>query len=150
MITFKEGVHMNPISNIPRPLVRANQWVIVISVVAFLLFRMVGLLLIPLLSGISSLLFNVHPIMEIAKRFLSKPLNTYVQEDRQQQRFNQILAVALLSMAFVSALLGWMWLSLLFSVMVLTACSLAILGFCIGCAIHYQISLWRQRKLENS
>ncbi len=136
--------------NIPRPLVRANQWVIVISVIAFMITRQSVLLLPPLLSGLYSLFLNVHPIMEIAKRFLRKPLNEYGQEDKQQQRFNQILAVSMLLSAFISSLMGWTWLSLLFSIMVLTACSLAILGFCIGCYIHYQISLWRQRKVENS
>ena len=136
--------------NIPRPLVRANQWVIVISVIAFMFTRQAALLLIPLLSGLYSLFLNVHPIMEITKRFLRKPMNEYLQEDRQQQRFNQILAVSMLLSAFISSLMGWTWLSLMFSAMVLTACSLAILGFCIGCYIHYQISLWRQRKIQNS
>jgi hypothetical protein len=136
--------------NIPRPLVRANQWVIVISVIVFMITGQPALLLIPLLSGLYSLFLNVHPIMEITKRFLRKPLNEYIQEDRQQQRFNQILAVSMLLSAFISSLMGWTWLSLMFSAMVLTACSLAILGFCIGCYIHYQISLWRQRKIQNS
>lgn len=134
---------------LPRPLVRANQWTIIITVIAFLFTRNPFLLLIPLISGLSSLYLNVHPIMEIAKRLLSKPLNQYVQEDKQQQRFNQILAVFMLSMAFLSSLLGWTFLSLFFAVMVLSACSLAIAGFCVGCYIHYQISLWKQRNTKN-
>lgn len=135
--------------NIPRPLVRANQWTIIITVIAFVFTRNPYLLLIPLLSGLSSLYFNVHPIMEIAKKFLRKPLNLYIQEDKQQQRFNQILAVTMLSMAFLSSLLGWTFLSLFFAIMVLSACSLAIAGFCVGCYIHYQISLWKQRNTKN-
>lgn len=131
--------------NIPRPLVRANQWTIIIAVIAFVFTRTPYILLIPLLSGISSLYLNVHPIMEIARRFLSKPLNQYIQEDKQQQRFNQILAVTMLSMAFLSSLFGWTFLSLLFALMVLSACTLAIAGFCVGCYIHYKISLWKQR-----
>jgi hypothetical protein len=141
---------MNSNQTIPRPLVRANQWVIVISVVAFMLTRVSAILLIPLLSGLSSLILNIHPVMEVTKRFLSKPFSQYVQEDKVQQRFNQILAVSMLSLAFISAMFNFTWLSLFFSVMVLLACSLAILGFCVGCYIHYQISLWRQRNIENS
>lgn len=141
---------MNSDQTIPRPLVRANQWVIVISVVAFMLTRVSAILLIPLLSGLSSLILNVHPVMELAKRFLSKPFSQYVQEDKVQQRFNQILAVSMLTLAFISAIFNFTWLSLFFSVMVLLACSLAILGFCVGCYIHYKISLWRQRNIENS
>ncbi len=135
---------------IPRPLVRANQWSIVITVILFMFTRALWLLLIPLLSGLSSLFFHVHPIMELTKPLLKKPMSHYVQEDKTQQRFNQILAVTMLSASLISAWLGWTALSLIFAAMVLAACSLAILGFCVGCYIHYQISLWRQRKLENS
>ena len=49
---------MNTHQNIPRPLVRSNQWVIVISVIAFMITRQSALLLIPLLSGFSSLFLN--------------------------------------------------------------------------------------------
>jgi hypothetical protein len=141
---------MNTHQHIPRPLVRANQWTIVITVIAFMITRIPALLLIPLLSGLSSLYFNVHPIMEIAKKFLKKPMNQYVQEDKQPQRFNQILAVSMLSLAFVSSLLGSTFFSLFFSILVLSACSLAIMGFCVGCYIHYQISLFKQRNIKNT
>jgi hypothetical protein len=115
---------MNSNQTIPRPLVRTNQWVIVISVGTFMLTGISAVLLIPLLSGLSALFLNVHPVMEIAKRFLQKPFSKYVQEDKEQQRFNQILAVSMLSLAFVSSLLNFTWLSLFFSVMVLLRSSL--------------------------
>lgn len=135
---------------IPRPLIRANQWTIIICVIAFLFTSASWILLIPLLSGISSLIFGYHPIMEIVKPLLKQPMGHYIQEDKIQQRFNQILAVSMLSLSVISFWFGWMTLSIFFAVMVLIACSLAIMGFCVGCYIHYQISLWRQRKLENS
>ena len=135
---------------IPRPLIRANQWTIIICVIAFLFTSASWILLIPLLSGISSLIFGYHPIMEIVKPLLKQPMGHYIQEDKIQQRFNQILAVSMLSLSVISFWFGWMTLSIFFAVMVLIACSLAIIGFCVGCYIHYQISLWRQRKLENS
>lgn len=141
---------MNQNQTIPRPLIRANQWTIIISVIAFLFTRASWILLIPLLSGLSSLFFGFHPIMEIVKPLLRQPMNRYFQEDKTQQRFNQILAVSMLSMSVISFWLGWMSMSIFFAVMVLIACSLAVMGFCIGCYIHYQISLWRQRKIENS
>lgn len=135
---------------IPRPLIRANQWTIIICVIAFLFTSASWILLIPLLSGISSLIFGYHPIMEIVKPLLKQPMGHYIQEDKIQQRFNQILAVSMLSLSVISFWFGWMTLSIFFAVLVLIACSLAIMGFCVGCYIHYQISLWRQRKLENS
>jgi membrane associated rhomboid family serine protease len=141
---------MNQSQTIPRPLIRANQWTIIISVIAFLFTRASWILLIPLLSGLSSLIFGYHPIMEIVKPLLKQPMGQYIQEDKIQQRFNQILAVSMLSLSVISFWLGWISFSIFFAVMVLIACSLAVMGFCVGCYIHYQISLWRQRKIENS
>lgn len=82
----------NP-SSIPRPLVRANQWVIVLSVVFTWITGGYGVLVIPLIAGLLGVLFNFNPVMRIAKLFLKKSPSSYVQEDREQQRFNQLLAV---------------------------------------------------------
>lgn len=134
--------------SIPRPLVRANQGSIVVSVVLYVVTGSWVWLLIPLASGLSSLLFGVHPIMGIAKRFLRHPMKAYVQEDKLEQRFNQILAVVLLSGSVISALLGWSLMSLILAGLVFTAAFVAMLGFCIGCFIQYQWRLYRHRKLE--
>lgn len=131
---------------IPRPLVRANQGSIVISVILFVITGTWVWLLIPLLSGLSSLVLGVHPIMVIAKRFLRKPLSSYIQEDKQEQRFNQILAVTLLSASVVSAVLGWNLAALILAIMVFLAAFVAMLGFCIGCFIQYQWKQYRYRK----
>jgi len=133
-------------NSIPRPLVRANQGSIVISVIVFVITGNWAWLLIPLLSGLSSLFFGVHPIMVIAKRFLRKPLSSYIQEDKQEQRFNQILAVTLLSASMVSSVLGWNLAALILAIMVFLAAFVAMLGFCIGCFIQYQWKQYRYRK----
>ena len=132
--------------SIPRPLVRANQGSIVISVVLYVISGSWLWLLIPLLSGLSSLVFGIHPIMVIAKRFLRKSLKSYIQEDKLEQRFNQILAVVLLSASVSSALLGWSLMSLILAGMVFMAALVAMLGFCIGCFIQYQLRQWRYRQ----
>lgn len=133
--------------SIPRPLVRANQGSIVLSVVAYIATGSWGWLLIPLLSGLSSLVLGIHPILEIAKRFLRRPLSAYVQEDKQEQRFNQILAVVLLSGSVISAMMGWSVMSFIMAGMVFMAALVAMLGFCIGCFIQYQWRLYRHRQL---
>jgi len=133
-------------NSIPRPLVRANQGSIVISVILFAITGSWAWLLIPLLSGLSSLVLGVHPIMVIAKRFLRKPLSSYIQEDKQEQRFNQILAVTLLSASVISAVLGWNLAALILAAMVFLAAFVAMLGFCIGCFIQYQWKQYRYRK----
>jgi hypothetical protein len=131
---------------IPRPLVRANQGSIVISVVLYVLSGVWLWLLIPLISGVLSLAMGKHPIMMLAKHFLRKPLSAYVQEDKAEQRFNQILAVILLSGSVISALIGWEVASLILACLVFLAALVAMLGFCIGCFIQYQWRQYRYRK----
>ncbi len=133
-------------NTIPRPLVRANQFSIVISVILYGLSGVWAWLLIPLISGLLSLTIGKHPIMMMVKPFLRKPMSSYVQEDRSEQRFNQILAVVLLSASVISAILGWTLMSLILAGMVFMAAFVAILGFCIGCFIQYQWKQYRYRK----
>lgn len=131
---------------IPKPLVQANQFTIVLSVIVFALTNNPLWLLIPLLSGLSSLFFGFHPVMAIVKRFIRKPLKDFPQEDKAQQRFNQILAVSMLSASFISALLDQVVLSYLFAALVFTAASVALMGFCIGCFIHFQYHQYQFRR----
>jgi len=133
---------------IPKPLVQANQATIVLSVLVFVLTNNPLWLLIPLLSGLSSLLFGFHPVMALAKRFIMKPLKDFPQEDKAQQRFYQILAVVMLSASFISAFFNQLVLSYLFAALVFTAASVSLMGFCIGCFIHYQFSQYKFRRSQ--
>ena len=97
-------------ASIPKPLVRANQSVIVASVLISWVLSIWSdsfylILLIPLLSGLSGLAFGVNPVFKIARRFLKKPAASYLQEDAADQRFNQILAVSMLSASLLSFML---------------------------------------------
>ncbi|WP_088041809.1 DUF4395 domain-containing protein [Bacillus sp. EAC] len=132
---------------IPQPLVKTNQWTIVLSVLLTWLTGQYWILLIPLISGLGGILFDFNPIMRIAKNFLKKEFTAYHQEDKSQQNFNQIIAVFCLTIAFISALVGWTILFLVFSIMVALAAFIAINGFCIGCFIHFQ---WNQYKYRRS
>lgn len=137
-----------PLNSIPRPLVRTNQWVIVISSVLVLTTGNYWILLLPLLSGLSGLLFHLNPVMYLAKFLLRHPANTYIPEDRDQQKFNQTIAVSCLAIAFISFILQWTLIAIIFTVIVALAAFIAILGFCIGCFIHFHWSQYRQRKIQ--
>ena len=135
-------------ASIPKPLVRANQSVIVASVLISWVLSIWSdsfylILLIPLLSGLSGLAFGVNPVFKIARRFLKKPAASYLQEDAADQRFNQILAVSMLSASWLSFMLDLPVLGYLFSAFVFTAALVALLGFCVGCFIRYQLLLRR-------
>ncbi|MFS0871101.1 DUF4395 domain-containing protein [Paenibacillus xylanilyticus] len=53
------------------------------------------------------------------------------------QRFNNILAVAFLSLALISFFLKWQVAGYLFSGMLLLAASAALLGYCVGCTVYF-------------
>ncbi|MBY0157893.1 DUF4395 domain-containing protein [Cytobacillus oceanisediminis] len=134
-----------PVS-IPRPLVRTNQWSIVLSVLASWLTGEAWILAIPLLAGIMGLLFGYNPIMRAAKLFLRKNPADYIPEDWEQQQFNQVIAVACLALGLISFLLGWTAAGYVFTAMVALSALVAILGFCIGCFIRFQLNQYKYRK----
>lgn len=129
--------------SIPRPLVRTNQWVIVISVVLTWVSGIEWLLLVPFISGLLGLLIGYNPVMQFAKQFLRKELKSYIPEDWEQQQFNQKIAISCLGIGFISFFLGWTTLGYVFTILVAVAAFVAILGFCVGCFIHFQ---WKQYK----
>lgn len=132
--------------SIPRPLVRINQSFIALSALLYLISSQVYFLILPIVFGISSLVLNYNPIIEFSKKFLKKPKNEYIQEDIAQQRFNQMLALTMFVLSFISYYLNIQWLSVTFAIMVFLASTIAILGFCIGCFIHYQFNMWKYRR----
>ena len=132
--------------SIPRPLVRINQSFIALSALLYLISSQVYFLILPIVFGITSLVLNYNPIIEFSKKFLKKPKNEYIQEDVAQQRFNQMLALTMFVLSFISYYLNIQWLSVTFAIMVFLASTIAVLGFCIGCFIHYQFNMWKYRR----
>ncbi len=135
----------NP-NSVPRPLVRTNQWFIVLSVVATWLSGQYWILALPLIAGVLGILFGMNPVMRFAKLFLKKPMNQYIPEDRDQQRFNQIIAVICLSLGVIGYATHIALVAYIFTIMVALAAFIAILGFCVGCFIRYQWLQYRHRQ----
>lgn len=141
------GINMK---TIPKPLVLANQWTIVMSVVLSLITQTAWILLIPLISCLLGLLAGFNPILAVVKKFLTKPANQYVQEDYDQLQFNQWLAVGFLVIACISYLMKWTVLFNIATVMVGIAALVAILGFCVGCFIRFQYQQWTYRRKKSA
>jgi hypothetical protein len=137
------------ISSIPRPLVRTNQWFIFLSVVATWLTHQTWILLLPLTAGLLGMFFNYNPVMRLAKTFLKKHPSAYIPEDKDQQQFNQVIAISLLALAFISYMMNWTTVALVASIMVAAASFIAILGFCVGCFIRFQWQQYRYRKTHS-
>ena len=123
---------------IPRPLVRANQWTIFSSVVLTWITGQYWILAIPLIANLLGIFTGVNPIMHFAKLFLKKDLKSYIPEDVQQQKFNSTIVSICLAGGLIGFLLGIPGLAYSFTILVAIASFVAILGFCIGCFIHFQ------------
>lgn len=132
--------------SIPRPLVRLNQWTILISVVLTWVTGIFWLLAIPLVANLLGVLCNFNPIIRLGKNFLNKEPSAYIPEDAQQQKFNSSIASFCLAGGFLSFLLDWQVAGYVFTILVAIASSVAIAGFCIGCFLHFQLKQWQYRR----
>ncbi|MFD2923797.1 DUF4395 domain-containing protein [Halobacillus naozhouensis] len=131
--------------SLPKPLVQLNQSFIVTSVLlAFLVHP--SILIIPFVIGVYTLLTKQNPVISLGKRFLKKPLHQYTAEDKDQQLFNQWIATICLGLSLLFHYIGWTVLALVFSLMVLTAAGVALMGFCIGCTIRYRYLMWKHKR----
>ncbi len=133
-------------NTIPKPLVLANQWTIVLAVVIALLTQNAWILFVPLVSCVLSVFVGIHPVMLIVKKFLRKPLNEYIQEDKDQLKFNQWMAISFLAIAVISYMFNMMTIFNIATIMVGIAAIVAILGFCIGCFIRFQYQQWQYKR----
>ena len=135
---------------IPKPLVLANQWTIVLSVIISLITQSAWILFIPLVSGLLSLFTGFNPVLALVKQFLSKSPDQYEQEDYDQLQFNQWMAVGFLLVATISFFMNWSVLFNIATVMVGIAALVAIMGFCIGCFIRFQYQQWNYRRKKSA
>ncbi|GAE24539.1 hypothetical protein JCM9140_475 [Halalkalibacter wakoensis JCM 9140] len=132
---------------IPKPLVQTNQLFIVMTVLLSM-FLSFWILLIPFFIGVITLLTKKNPIMLIGKKFLKKPSKKYILEDPAQQLFNQWIATICLGLSFLFFFLESVVLGYVFSIMVLLAAGIALLGFCIGCTIRYRYLMWKHKRFN--
>ena len=142
----KVGFRLSLPHAIPRPLVRLNQWTILLSVIFTWITGIVWILAIPLAANLLGVLCNYNPIIRSGKLFLKKAPSAYIPEDAQQQKFNASIASFCLTGGLLSYLLNWHVVGHIFTVMVAIASSIAIAGFCVGCFLHFQLKQWQYRR----
>ncbi|MDY0941189.1 DUF4395 domain-containing protein [Priestia megaterium] len=135
--------------SIPKPLVQLNQFFIVITVLIALLAAK-WLLLLPFLVGVVPLATKRNPVIMAGKKFLKKPISSYQMEDRDQQLFNQWIATVCIGVAFISFVLGYTLVGYIFSIMVILAAGVALMGYCIGCTIRYRYMMWKYKRKKHA
>ncbi|SEP65916.1 protein of unknown function [Virgibacillus subterraneus] len=130
---------------IPKPLVQINQAFIVISALLGIIIQP-AILLVPFAVGVYTLLTKQNPIILFSKRFLRKPFEKYRQEDKDQQLFNQWIPTVCLGLSIIFFYVNLTVLGFVFSLMVLAASGVALMGYCIGCTIRYRYMMWRHKR----
>ncbi|WKA58496.1 DUF4395 domain-containing protein [Planococcus shenhongbingii] len=130
---------------IPKPLVQSNQLFIVLTVILALIFHK-AILFLPFAAGVLTLITGKNPVILVGRRFLKKPANHYIQEDRAQQIFNQWIATICLGLSLLAFLFGFTLVGYAFSIMVVAAAGVALMGYCIGCTIRYRYMMWRHKR----
>lgn len=126
-------------AQIPLPLVRANQWTLVLTVLVAAIARQPAILLLPWAITVAGLAGGPRwqPVFRIARRAFSRRLATAPREDAAMQRFNALLAGTLLTLALAAAfLLRAAFVTWTCAGAVALAAFVATRGFCIGCALY--------------
>ncbi len=132
---------------IPVPYVRANQWGIVLFVAASAVLGQPWLIAVLWLVQIVGLLIGAQGnlFIIIAKPFLQKKAAGAQTEAAELQRFNNSIAVTLLTLSLVSFALGWQTAGYVLAILVALAAFIAICGFCVGCFLYFQLKQWRRK-----
>jgi membrane protein YqaA with SNARE-associated domain len=123
-----------------------NQLVIVLSVAISVWLQSYWLLLLPISANLSGILFQSNFVINIAKYFLKQKPSEYLQEDKSDLRFNQLIATSLLLASLLAWLLGQGILATVLAALVFTAASIALTGFCVGCWLRFQLKQWQYRR----
>ena len=138
-------------AGVPRPLVRTNQFIIVISCIIAVTTGFYWILFLPLLAGLSGIFLGKNFVIATARHFLKKAPSDYIQEDKSDLRFNQIIASSLLALSLLAHFTGFSVLAIVAASIVFLGAAIAISGFCVGCWLHFQIHQWQyRRKLKKS
>ncbi|KRD90862.1 hypothetical protein ASE51_09785 [Bacillus sp. Root147] len=135
--------------SIPKPLVQLNQLFIVITVLIALLAAK-WILLLPFFVGVVTLATKRNLVIMAGKKLLKKPASSYQMEDRDQQLFNQWIATICMGVAFISFLMGYTLVGYVFSIMVILAAGVALMGYCIGCTIRYRYMMWKYKRKKHA
>lgn len=136
-------------ASIPKPLVRFNQLLILVTGILGIFFPIV--LWIPFILGLITITTRTNPVVVAGKPFLKKPLHEYIPEDKDQQIFNQWIATICFGLAIGSFFLGWNIAGYVFLGMVLLATGMAyFFDFCLGCTVRFRYMMWKAKRKQNA
>jgi len=130
---------------VPQPLVRVNNWITILIIAVAWIAQLPLLVLIPTIYFGLGAFLSKNPVILLGKSFLNSD-KQYIMEDKDQLRFNSLLAFIMLALALVCYYSGLTAVYYIFTVMCAGANLGAAFGYCIGCFIRFQWKQYRYRK----
>lgn len=133
-------------NEIPVPLIRVNQWFIVLSVLLAFITGSPLWIVFAWVIVAASVFFGpqAHLIVRLVKPLLRKKLVNATTEDAGLQRFNQTLALIFLTISVAGFyLLNNPLVGYVAAAVLAVVAFIAICGYCLGCTFYY---LWNQQK----
>ncbi|WP_078555685.1 DUF4395 domain-containing protein [Bacillus alkalicellulosilyticus] len=129
---------------IPIYLVKSNQLMMVTLTVSALLLQSWPIVALTLVLVLISLIFGgkANIAFMIAKKLNKKDRSTEETESVELTRFNQTIAAILLAIG-LGILLAGHWSGWILVAMVTVAATIALLGFCVGCFMYFQLKKMR-------
>jgi hypothetical protein len=132
---------------VPIPFVRSNQAAMVLLILLSAIFQQPWIILIVFAVEVAGLFYGVkgNLFVRIAQPFLGNLLSRSQTESAELQRFNNSIAVILLTCSVICFSFGFPLAGYILAGMVALAALAAICGYCIGCTMYYQYKRLRSR-----
>ncbi|MGB3328936.1 MAG: DUF4395 domain-containing protein [Thermomicrobiales bacterium] len=136
---------------IPLPIVTLNRWMLVGGIAFAFLTQQPWITTILLGILLAAVVFGPRGSLhyQVGRRIFAPQVRRAKAagdgEDRRLMRFNNSIAIALLSLAQVAFLLDANVLGWILAGMVAVAAAVALAGFCVGCFLYYRLKLARYR-----
>jgi hypothetical protein len=133
---------------VPIPYVRSNQAAMVILIALSAIFQQPWIILIVFAVEVAGLVFGAkgNLFVSIVRPFLGSLVARSHTEALELQRFNNTIAVVLLTLSVICFSFGFNTAAYIFAGMVALAAFVAICGYCIGCTMYYQFKRLRARR----
>lgn len=132
------------VKGIPVPLVRSNQLFLVIGLGLAIVLRQPWIVGLELATAIVALWGGPrwHPVFAVMRPLLGERLAHAEREDARMQRFNQTLAVGMLTLAILAFVSGFPLFGYILSGFLAAVALAGALGFCLGCYLYRFIAPW--------
>lgn len=131
------------IREVPLPLVRANQTMLIIGTLVAIILRLPMVIYVLFFIALAALLLGprANLAFRVVRPIFGSKLAFASTEAAEIQRFNQIIAVTMLFLSSIILLTTHFWVGYIFAGFVTIAATSAVCGYCIGCTVYFRYKI---------